>query len=384
VNLARVRAVAAKEWREIVRDRIVLLLAFLLPVVVMLTLGYGLVQDVEHVPTVIVDHDRSPSSREYGRHFIESRYFDVLGEATDARVGERLLADGGARLVLVIPEGFHERLAAGRRAEVQLLIDGTFTRTARTVQVYVEAINARVNVERQARWLAGRLGVSGARIDVVLDPLHTEVRYLYNEEVRSVWGVAPTLMMFTLTLVVPLLVALNVVREKETGSIYNIYASTITRAEFLAGKLAPNLAISAINAVVLWLLAMGLFGVPFRGSVPAFLVVTVLYLLAASSAGLVISLMVRTLQAALAVGVIAGVILAVQFSGMITPVSSLTGVKWLVAKALPPSHYNAVALSAFLKGAGIETIWREAMVFIGHTAGALAVAWLLFRKRIRA
>jgi ABC-2 type transport system permease protein/ribosome-dependent ATPase len=384
VSLARAWAVARKEWREIVRDRLVFLLAFLLAPLLMLVLGYGLSQDVEHVPTAILDEDRTPSSRDYARHFVDSRYFHVRSWVPDRRAADRLLADGAVRLVLVIPAGFHERLAARRTAEVQALIDGTFTRTARTVQSYVEAINADVDRDLRAAWVAATLGVPRARADVLLEPLRVEVRYLYNQELRSRWGVVPSMTMLVLTLVVPLLVALNVVREKETGAIYNVYASTITRAEYLAGKLLPNVVIGAVNVVILWAVAVAVFGVPFKGDLAAYLGTSLLYVLAASAAGLLISVLVRTQQAALTISVILSTIVAIQFSGMITPLASLTGLTWLVARALPPSHYNTIVQAAFLKGAGAAALWRDAAVFVVHAVAGLGLAWLLFHKRTRA
>jgi ABC-2 type transport system permease protein/ribosome-dependent ATPase len=339
---------------------------------------------VEHVPTAILDHDRTPASRDYAAHFVDSRYFDVRGWIGDARAADRLLADGAVRLVLVVPEQFQQRLEAGRGVEVQALIDGTFTRTARTVQAYVEAINAEADRERRAAWLSAARGLPPARAEILLDPLPVEVRYLYNQELRSRWGVAPSMVMFTLTLTVPLLIALNVVREKETGAIFNVYASTITRAEFLTGKLLPSMAIGTVNALGLWLIAITVFGVPFKGSLAAFVVASLLYVVAASAAGLLVSVLVDTLQAALAISIILTTIIAIQFSGLITPVASLTGVTWLVARLLPASHYNTVVQGTFLKGTGMVGIWQEALVFAVHAGAALGLAWLLFRKRTRA
>lgn len=383
MNARRVVALAHKEWREILRDRVFALLAFLLAPMLMLVFGYGMTQDVEHVPLAVIDHDLSPQSRDYVRHYTESRWFDLRAAALDEREADRLLADGAVRAVLVIPPRFGERLLEGRSTEVQTLLDGTFTKTARMVKAYVEAINAAASAELQAHALARRLGVPPARAVALLEPVRAEVRYLYNQEVRSTWAVGPSLVMFTLTLVVPLLMALNVVRERETGAIYNIYASTVTRAEFLAGKLLPNVAIAAVNAAVLWLVATLVFRVPFKGSLRLFAAATVLYVVAASGAGLVISLLVQTQQAALAICAVLSIIVAINFSGMVSPLASLTGMTAVIARLLPASHFNTVMQGVFLKGAGAGSAWREGLVFVAHAALALAAAHLLFRKRSR-
>jgi ABC-2 type transport system permease protein/ribosome-dependent ATPase len=296
---------------------------------------------------------------------------------------DRLLANGNVGLVLVIPERFEERLFSGQPAAIQALVDGTFPQRARTVQGYIEAINAIASGELQVGYVSKRLGVSTARALQLLQPLRLEVRYLYNPELRSVWSVSASMMMFILIMTAPLLAALSVVREKETGSIYNIYASTIRRAEFILGKLLPNVLISFINAVVLWLMAMWYFGAPFKGNIPFFLLATLLYVLCTSSLGLLVSMLVRTQQAALMIAVILSVIIALQFSGMLTPVSLLTGPNWLLAHLLPAMYYQNVVLGAFLKGSGWAVLWPEALVLAVYSAAVLGVVVLLFRKRTR-
>jgi ABC-2 type transport system permease protein len=383
MNVGRVRALAQKEWREIVRDRVFVLLAFLLAPMLMLVFGYGMTQDVEHVPLAIIDHDMSAESRDYVRHYTESRWFDLRGYLHDEREAAHLLADGAVRVVLVIPPRFGELLLEGHSTEVQTLLDGTFTKTARMAKAYVEAINNAVTADLQAQAVARRLGMTRAAATTLLEPVRAEVRYLYNQEVRSIWAVGPSLIMFTLTLVVPLLMALNVVREKETGAIYNVYASTVTRAEFLIGKLLPNVGIAMVNAAILWLMARLVFHVPFKGSGLVFLVATLLYVVAASGAGLLISLLVETQQAALAICVVLSIILAIDFSGLVTPLSSLTGMTAVVARLVPPSYYNTTVQGVFLKGSGASALWQESLVFVAHAWLALLAAHFLFRKRTR-
>jgi ABC-2 type transport system permease protein/ribosome-dependent ATPase len=380
---ARVAAVARKEWREIVRDPIIGSLAFLFAPILMLVLGFGMLEDLEHIPLGIVDHDRSAESRDYAGHFTASRYFRVLEHLAGERDAERLLADGVVRVVLVIPEQFGESLAARRPVAVQALIDGTFTRTARTVKAYLEAITAEISRDVDLRRMAAQLGVTRERAETLAAPLRVDVRYLYNQDVRSIAGLAPSLVMFTLSLVTPLLTALNVVREKESGAIYNVYASTITGPEYLAGKLLPNAAIGCVNGVVLWIIARVVFDVPFRGSAAFLLGATALYVVTAASAGLLVSMVVTSQQAALSVSTVLSMIIVIQYSGMITPLSSLTGATWVLARALPVSHYTTILQGTFLKGAGVAELWGNALVVAAHAALMLALACALFRKRLR-
>jgi len=383
MNFGRVLAVAHKEWHEILRDRIYFLLAFILPPLLMLVFCYGISQDVENVPFAVVDYDHSSMSRDYAHHYIVSRYFDYRGHLGGMQDADQLLANGNVGLVLVIPERFEEQLFSGQPAAIQALVDGTFPQRARTVQGYIEAINAIASGELQVVYVSKRLGVSTTRALQLLQPLRLEVRYLYNPELRSVWSVSASMMMFILIMTAPLLAALSVVREKETGSIYNIYASTIRRAEFILGKLLPNVLISFLNAMVLWLMAAWYFGAPFKGSIPFFLLATLLYVICTSSLGLLISMLVRTQQAALMIAVILSVIIALQFSGMLTPVALLTGPNWLLAHLLPAMYYQNVVLGAFLKGSGWAVLWPEALVLAVYSVAVLGVVVLLFRKRTR-
>ncbi len=383
MNLRRIWAVASKEWREIVRDRIYLVLAFLMPVMQMVVLGYGMSQDVENVAFAVVDEDHTPASRDYIQHFVVSRHFAFRGMLPGARAGEPLLADGRLRVMIVVPPHFAQRLRAGKTARVQTVLDGTFTTSARTVRSYLEAINEAANAATQAGYLARRDGLSLARAAVLLQPIRLEVRYLYNQEARSIWAVAPSLVMFILLLTVPLLMALSVVREKESGAIYNIYASTISRAEFLAGKLLPNLLIAAINAAVLWLMATRYFGAPFKGSLALFALASLLYILCIAALGLLVSLLVRTQQAAMIITLVMAVILAFHYSGMITPISSLTGASWLFAHLVPPMYYQNAVSGTFLKGVGLSVLWPDLAAFALMAAVTLALCYLAFRKRTR-
>lgn len=386
MNPRRVLALAQKEWREIRRDPTFLSLAFLMPTVLMLVFGHGINQDVKHVPLVVVDYDGTETSRDYAERFAHSEYFDFRGYAPRERDATELLAHAAVRAVLIIPERFRERVIHGERAEVQTLIDGscTTTRVPRVLEGYVEAINVAANTELRAGYLARRLGMSHDRALTALHPVEVDVRYLYDPELRSDWSVAPSLLTFVLIFVAPMLMSLSVVREKEMGSIFNVYASTLRRSEFLAGKLLPNVMISSVNAGILWLLAVFHFGAPFKGSLACFAFGSLLYVLATTGFGLVVSLLVSTQQAALIiVGVLAS-ILGFQYSGMFTPISSLSGVPWGIAHAFPPMYYLEIVQGTFLKGLGFGGLWSAILPLSGFAAGYVVLAHALFHKRTNA
>jgi ABC-2 type transport system permease protein/ribosome-dependent ATPase len=383
MNVARVAAVASKEAREILRDRLRCGLASLLPIMWMVLFGYVMARDVENVPFAIRDEDHTAASRDYAQHFIGSRYFRFEGYLRSDREIDRLLDSGAIRAVIIIPAQFQERLLAGRSTAVQTLLDGTFTQTTRTVRGYIEAIHSDAVGEILVGSLAARLSVPVERARDMLQPIRLEVRYLYNEEVRAIWAFAPALILLILTLVAPLLTALGVVQERETGSIYNIYASTASRAEFLAGKLLPYVLISFVDGILLWAMAAYLFGAPFRGSLPLFLVATLFYAIAACGFGLLLSLLVRTQQSALMITVILSMLIVNQFSGMFTPVASLTGANYVIAHLLPPMYYTDVIQGCFLKGMSVSALGWKVVVLAVQSAVVLLLAHRLFHKRVR-
>jgi len=381
MNGRRIWAVARKEFREIFRDRFYFLLTFALPPLLMFVFVYGTSQETENVSFLVLDHDKTQSSRDYVYRYATSRYFAYRGSLTEMRQAERALAGAEVSFVLVIPEGFERDLLSDRKASVQTLLDGVIPAQTETVLGYLAAMNSTVNVDLAEETVSRRMGVTPQRARVLLDPSRLEVRYLYNQQMRNISGVAASMVMFVQMLTVPLLAALSVVREKETGSIYNVYASTIGRWEFLAGKLVPCICISLANAMILWAIAVYHFEAPFKGSLGYFVPVTLAFVICANGIGLLISGLVRTQQGALMVSSIIAVLIGITYSGVITPIPMLTGGAYVTAHMLPAMYYHDAVTGVFLKGLGWRALWRPAAVIATYAAFLVLVAGSLFRKR---
>lgn len=384
MNLRRIRAVALKEWRETTRDRLFLLLAFLLPALWMIVFGYGLVMDVEDIPFAVLDQDHSSLSREYSYQFMHSRYFSYRGHADDPRALDRMLTDATIRAALIIPERFEEQLKAGEPVAVQALLDGTFPLHTDIAKGYVIAINQAFTQELLVDHLSRTRGLAREQARRMVQPVTVEVRYLYNEEVRSTWTMVPALVMFTLMVASPLLTALGVVREKETGSIYNIYSSTVSRGEFLTGKILPYVAISFVNVWMLWLMAIVVFHVPFKGSLLLFLAGSLLFIFCSTGIGLLISLMVTTQMAALIITMVVAMLPTILFSGLLVPVSSLGRGAQIQAHFFPAMYYTNVVRGSFLKGADARVLWTDLAALALFAAVMGLIAYRLFTKRPRA
>jgi ribosome-dependent ATPase len=354
---------------EIRRDPIRLAFALFLPMVLMLLFSYGISFDIENLSYAVLDHDQSPESREYLDEFAHSRYFREQRPIASQAELEQRLQSGELKLAIEIPPDFGKDLrrseqtqtAAGlddfsrdvRRGlqpEVSIWLDGSQPFRADTSRSYVEVAHQHFLAQRAQR------DASRAKHDPTQwpqrPPLDVEARFRYNQGFESVYAEVPGSMMLLLMLIPAMMTALGVVREKEVGSITNLYSTPVTGAEFLLGKQLPYVALALINFVCLTLLGVFVLHVPVKGSLLTLAVGAALYVMAATAFGLLLSTLVRTQVAAIfAVGVLATVP-AVQFSGLLTPVSSLSPRAKLAGLAFPSTYFQDVGIGAFTKALG--------------------------------
>jgi ABC-2 type transport system permease protein/ribosome-dependent ATPase len=381
VNLTRVWAVTYKEWREILRDRLFFAMAFGLPVLIFLVLSYGISFDVEKIPFAVHDQDRTVMSRDFLHRFIDSRYFDYKGDVSSERNLDPLLANSDIRFAIIIPPRFQERLLAGQATSVQSLIDGVFPYRAEVAKGYVSAIIANFNAQTLADNLAGKLGISREQALIQVSPIRLESRYLYNQALRSRWSISSGLMMLVLIVTPPFLTALGVVREKENGSIYNIYASTISRSEFILGKFLPYLLISCLNILVLWWLVMNTFDTPFKGDPLFYYFASVIYVICTSGAGLLVSLLVRTQIAAVTLTMVISFVPAILYSGLLVPIESMGTATKIESHLFPTLYYLRISWGSFLKGLGWAELWFDVVALMLYATLLWVIGFLNFHKR---
>lgn len=381
MNPNRMLAIAYKEWREILRDRLLFSMAFLLPSLMLLVLGWGVSFDVENIPFAVLDLDKSRLSRDFLHRFIDSRYFSYQGDVDRAEELERLLAHSDIRFAIVIPEKFQERLLAGQSTTVQSLIDGVFPYRAQVSKGYVAAIINHFNSESLAAYLAETRGIPLQQALAQVAPIRLQPRYLFNQALRSEWSMAPGLMMLVLMIAPSILTALGIVREKENGSIYNIYASTTQRGEFILGKLLPYTFISCLNILILWSLVVYLFGAPFKGNPLFFYGASVIYVICTTGIGLLISLLVNTQVAAVMLTMVISFVPSMLYSGLLVPLNSMSQDAQLLAHLFPNLYYLRLTWGSFLKGLGWTELWFDVLVLILYAALLWTIAYFNFHKR---
>jgi ribosome-dependent ATPase len=336
----RLFSYAWRESLELRRDPIRATFALLGSVILMFVMGYGITMDVEDLSFAVLDRDQTTISRDYTLNLAGSRYFvEHAPIANDADL-DRRMRSGELTLAIEIPPGFARDVARGRPVQIGAWIDGAMPQRAETVRGYVQGMHA--------LWLAGRASrrPSGAANDTLAT---VETRFRYNPEIRSLVTMVPGVIPLLLMLIPAILTALSVVREKELGSIINFYVTPVSRLEFLLGKQLPYVGLAMLNFFTLVLLAVTMFGVPLTGSFLTLTAATLIYVVAATAIGLLISTFMRSQIAALFGTMVLTILPAVQFSGLLDPVSSLEGAGALIGRIYPTSHYLTIARGTFSK-----------------------------------
>ena len=348
-SLARVWAFARREAVELQHDSVRLAFAVLGPILLMIVFGYGISLDVEHLPFAVLDSDQTPASRYYVDNFRGSIYFDETAPLPNYNELDRRLRNGELRIAMELPPSFQKDLQRGRQPEVNAFLDAAIPFRAETARSYLESVNERY--DKQLRESKGLPPISR--------PIKVEARALFNQDFKSIYAMVPGDIMLLLILIPSMLTALSVVREKELGSIANFYAAPATRLEFLAGKQLPYIGVALVQFATLVALAIFLFRVPLKGSWETLVFGGMIYVLASTGFGLLISVFAPTQTAAIFAAAIITILPAVQFSGMFVPVSSLTGGAWFAARIFPSTYFQAISVGTFTKALGLSALWRN-------------------------
>ncbi|HEV7259202.1 MAG TPA: ribosome-associated ATPase/putative transporter RbbA [Bosea sp. (in: a-proteobacteria)] len=368
----RLWAYSRRETMELLRDPIRLAFAFLGPLVLMIAFGFGISFDVENLRFSALDHDNTPESRQLIEAFSGSRYFDERAPLASASELEQRLRTGELQLAIEIPPGFGRDLQSSRQPEVSVWLDGAMPFRAETTKGYVTGLAAQYAKE----WLAqNSTGSSAASL------INIETRFRYNQAFKSVNAMVPSVIMLMLILIPAIMSAIAVVREKETGSIANFQSTPITKFEFLFGKQLPYIGIAMISFVLLVLLALFVFGVPIKGSITVLVLGTLFYVIATTGFGQLISTLTRTQVSAVFATAILSIIPAVNFSGLLVPVASLSGGARLIGLGFPTAWYQPVSVGTFTKGLGFDDLSFNLLMLAGFALLFLVLAQLLLRKQ---
>jgi ribosome-dependent ATPase len=357
---------------ELVRDPIRLMFALIGTAILMPVFGWGITFDVENLTYAVLDRDHSPESRTYIENLSGSRYFEAQAPLISNADLEARLLSGDITLAIEIPPGFGRDVGRGTSPEIGAFIDGSMPFRAETIYGYVEGIHK--------RYLAEHLKRDIGTTDMG-QPMRIETRYRYNQDFKSIYAMVPSVIALLLMFIPSVLMAVGVVREKELGSITNLFVTPVSRLEFLWGKQLPYVVLGLINFVLMTAMALFWFEVPLRGNGLTLLVGATLFVMATTGLGLLVSSFTNTQIAALFGTAITTMVPSVLFSGMMQPVSSLEGAPVLFSIIVPTSHFMSISVGTFTKALGFAELYPELIGLLIFFPVLTLLSMLLLKKQ---
>ncbi|HDI8552759.1 TPA: ABC transporter permease [Escherichia coli] len=371
-SLRRLFSYSRREALELRRDPIRSTLALMGTVILMLIMGYGISMDVENLRFAVLDRDQTVSSQAWTLNLSGSRYFIEQPPLTSYDELDRRMRAGDITVAIEIPPNFGRDIARGTPVELGVWIDGAMPSRAETVKGYVQAMHQ--------SWLqdvASRQSTPASQSGL----MNIETRYRYNPDVKSLPAIVPAVIPLLLMMIPSMLSALSVVREKELGSIINLYVTPTTRSEFLLGKQLPYIALGMLNFFLLCGLSVFVFGVPHKGSFLTLTLAALLYIIIATGMGLLISTFMKSQIAAIFGTAIITLIPATQFSGMIDPVASLEGPGRWIGEVYPTSHFLTIARGTFSKALDLTDLWQLFIPLLIAIPLVMGLSILLLKKQ---
>ena len=366
------KAYIFKEFKELIRSKLILLV-YILPTMILLLFGYGIKMDVTHARTLIIDNDQSHLSRLLTAKFEHSKYFDTTVVHISEKEALHRIKQAKTDILIIIPSSMERRLLHGQKSEIGVFVDAAFPTRAVTMQNYVDGV-----VLDTAKELMGPQLASKGFIMI-------NQRTLFNQAMRDADAIVPGLIGLVMLVAPAILAALLIVKEKEQGTIFNFYASPLSRSEFLFAKLLPVFLLHSLNIFILFLWARYLFDVPFRGSFSLYLLASELYILVSIGIGLLISVVTSRQIVAVILTVIITIIPGFLYSGMLMPISSMEGESYIEAHIFPVMYYTHIVYDTFLIGQGLDS--PKNLLYLGILAlygmGLLILGSLLLKKELK-
>ena len=372
-SLERLFAYTIRETLELLRDPIRMSFALFGTAFLMLVFGFGISTDVNNLSFAVLDRDQSPESRGYLEELRGSTYFVEKPPIADYGELQKRLQDGAINAAIEIPPGFGRDIKRGRPVWVGAWVDGAMPFRAQTIRGYLQGMH--------------QLYLADPAVKTTLPnpapPTDIEVRFKYNQDFDSIYAMVPGTISMMLALFPAILMALAIVREKELGSITNLYVTPVTRLEFLLGKQLPYVGVAMLNFALLFTMSQLIFHVPFKGSLPTLVAGALIYVTNTTAYGMVVSAFTRTQIAALFGTAILTVLPATQFSGMMVPVSSLVGAARIMGRAFPMTYFVPISVGTFTKGLHFADLQANLAILVLFAPILISIALLLLRKQER-
>jgi ABC-2 type transport system permease protein len=372
----RVWAVSRKEFLHILRDPRSLGMGIAIPVLLLVIYGYALTMDVDEVPLVVWDQSETPESRELVSGFTASRYFTWQGHVRNYAELERAIDSRQAMAALVIPADFAERLAAGRTAAAQMIVDGSDSNTATIALGYADTVAesySQTVTLQQSRRIQGRAPDQ---------PIEFRPRVWFNPELESRHYIIPGLIAVMMMMIAALLTSLTVAREWERGTMEQLISTPVKGPELILGKLLPYLAVGLLDTVIAVLMGRFVFAVPLRGSIPLLFAVATVFLIGGLSLGILVSTVTRNQLMASQLAALLTLLPSVLLSGFVFEISSMPAPIQMITALIPARYFLNVLRGIYLKGIGLEILAGETLLLVLFSGMMVILAVWKFRKKL--
>ena len=376
MSVRRIKALTKKEFIQMSRDIRSLTGALFIPLLMIFLFGYALSLDVDRIPTLVLDRDRTPLSRELIHRLTDSRYFSLVGNIETERQIDGVLARGEALMALVIPENFASRVKKGNAVSIQVVFDGSDSNTASIAVGYLKAVIAGFDMGIQEK----RLRRAGLKM--VDMPLEGRIRVWFNPELKSRNFIIPGLTGVIMMAICTQMTALSVSREKETGTLEQLISTPISSMELLVGKLLPYVAVGLVDLALVMGAGVLIFGVPFRGSYLSLLAISLIFLTGTLSWGLFVSVISKSQLQASQIAVLSAFLPSFLLSGFIYPIENMPVALQVITYIVPARYFVEILKGLFLQGVGLTVLWPQVLALVIYAVVILNLARKKFSKRI--
>ena len=376
MNLNRLWAVAKKEIIQILRDSRSLIIVVLMPETLMLLFGYGVNLDLKGLPVYVYDQEGSQQSQDLLKHFQASSYFHIARSVNDYATIKRALDDGSAKMAIVIPWNFSERLSEGGPVQVQALVDATDDNTANVLIGYTQAVVQGYSSEIQTTWL-NRHGQP-----IAPAPVSVETRTWYNENLESSAFIIPGVLALVMSVIGAFLTSLTIAREWERGTMEQLISTPVSAMEIMLGKLMPYFFLGMFDVVVCAVIAIYWFHVPFRGSFVTLLFSSAMFMVVVLSLGFFISVLAKTQFAASQIALLITFLPAFLLSGFLFAIEQMPVVLQWITRILPARYYVSVLKKIFLKGTPTAMLSADLIPLAVFAILLTLLATSAFHKRL--
>ncbi len=353
-------SIVYKEFRHILRDPQTFTIIILMPVIMLFLFGYAITLEMQEIKTVLVDHSKTPQSRQYIENILASDFFEITALDVSYEQIETLFKQRQARCALIIPHDFGRTVQTERSSNIQLLVDASDPNAANYINKYLSQVNYRFNRQQN---------------DVSIVPFTVESRMLYNPNSRSVYFFVPGLIAVILLLISALLTSIAIVREKEMGTMEQILVSPVHAYQIIIGKVIPYTVLGFLDSLIILVAARLWFHVPMEGSILLLAAGLIIYILTGLSFGLLISTVTDSQRVAMMGALLSTILPTIMLSGFIFPIKSMPVLFQWVSKIIPATHFLEIIRGIMLKGIGVETLYVQIgyLILIATVLIALSV-----------